>query len=522
MGVAVLGIAALHSAPRHRVPPSAWVIWAMASIPLMQWSVGLFPYFMDAFLPAVYLLGFGVAIVISGALHQQFGERYLSALWLSVLAAAVVSTGIALTQAAQLGPISWIEFLPAGQRPFGNLAQPNHLATLLLWGMTSVIWLFERRRLGAGVAAMASMYLSFGVVITQSRTAWLVLAVVCVGWIVMRRRIPIRTPQFALAIGCAAFALATFAWPTLYQLAMQGGVAGLEARLQPGTRLDHWSTLLDAAGQRPWAGYGWGQIGLAQQNAALTHPPTGEWLSYSHNIVLDLILWAGMPIGLGLTAACLAWLYLSIKSCRDVSTFAAITAITAVGIHSLLEYPLAYTYFLLPLGLFIGVVDSAEPVARNPAWAFPLPRLASAAILSLLGGVLFWVCSEYIDAEESERRLRLKEAGYVVEGDPPTAPNLRLLDGLAEFQWVRLVDVKENMDAVTLDRMKSITTRYAPPGALLTYATAAALNGRSNEARVRLALLCKLWVGPLCDQGRQHWAVMQKAHPKLQAVDFPQ
>jgi hypothetical protein len=135
---------------------------------------------------------------------------------------------------------------------------------------------------------------------------------------------------------------------------------------------------------------------------------------------------------------------------------------------------------------------------------------------------LFSVSSEYIKAEESERRIRLKEAGYLIEGDPPTVPDLFLLDGIREFHWVRLVDVREGMDEKTLDRMKAVTTRYAPPGALLTYAKAAALNGRTDDARTRLALLCKLWMGPLCAQGREHWKAVQQAHPRLKNVEFPE
>jgi O-antigen ligase len=180
----------------------------------------------------------------------------------------------------------------------------------------------------------------------------------------------LRTSTPAICTGAAVFAVATAAWPTLYSMGMQGGVPGLEQRLPVGTRLTHWATIIDAIGQRPWFGYGWGQVGVAQQQAALSHGASGEWLSFSHNVVLDLMVWSGVPIGGLVTLGCVYWLYAQVRSCRDAGTLMALSAIAALATHALLEYPLAYAYFLLPLGLLVGmqrIAPSATARSRPPS-----------------------------------------------------------------------------------------------------------------------------------------------------------
>ena len=52
-------------------------------------------------------------------------------------------------------------------------------------------------------------------------------------------------------------------------------------------------SMIDAIGRSPWAGYGWGQIGVAQTATALDYPATHEFFDSSHNLLIDLALWAG-------------------------------------------------------------------------------------------------------------------------------------------------------------------------------------------------------------------------------------
>lgn len=521
--MAIVGVGALAKPGTNlRVAPPSGVALVLPLVPLVQWRFGLIPYFSDALMPLLYLSAFALTIVASEALTRADGDSFALSVWATVLAAAIASTGIGLAQWLELGPAGLIEALPRGERVYANLVQPNHLSTLLLLGGIGVMWLFERRRIGVVTAVLALAFLGTSLVMTQSRTAWLVLAGAAAAWTTVRSRLGLRTSPWAVLGGLIIFSAATLLWPQIYQVGTQGNMPSLESRLQVGTRSIHWAVLLDAVADRPWFGFGWMQVGAAQQHAALDHAASGEWLSYSHNVILDLLVWNGVPLGATVIVACGVWLYKRSRRCSNVTSLSALTAIGALLAHALLEYPHAYTYFLLPLALFVGVVEAARPDPSPSAGAGRIaPKAAYAAALASLTAMLLWVGSEYTRVDEADRRARLREAGYVMENAPVMVPDVVLLDSLREFIWVRLLDVREGMDSATLDRMRDITTRYAPPGALLAYARAAGLNGREAEATKRLALLCSLWPGNPCRQGKAHWATQQASHPRLAAIPFP-
>ena len=96
-----------------------------------------------------------------------------------------------------------------------------------------------------------------------------------------------------------------------------------------------------------------------------------------------------------------------------------------------------------------------------------------------------------------------------------------LLDNQREFIWFRTIRAKPGMDEETLDRLKTLSQRFAPPAAMLRYALAAGLNGRKNEAARNLALICHMWPKRNCDEGRASWIALQKQYPQLTSIPFP-
>ena len=118
-----------------------------------------------------YLAGVTVAAVLllawpARASGRDAPLRAVAAGWLG---AALVSSGIALLQYFDLeGPLfPWVNIAEPGQA-FGNLRQPNQLASLLVIGLLSLRWSLRRglsNRLAAGMAAL----LLTGLAATASR-----------------------------------------------------------------------------------------------------------------------------------------------------------------------------------------------------------------------------------------------------------------------------------------------------------------------------------------------------------------
>ena len=221
---------------------------------------------------------------------------------------------------------------------------------------------------------------------------------------------------------------------------------------QPGTRWAHWTALADAVTREPLWGYGWQQVSVAQVRGAELHPFVGEHIEHSHNILLDLVLWAGLPVGLSIAGLAAYWFATRIRACRDGLSAWLLMGVAVLGVHAMVEYPLSYAYFLVPLGLMVGAIDTLQ--ARPGGWRIGLhaQRVGAAGLLALLG----WIGVEYLEAEQSHRLLRLESARIGVSGlqTPPT--ELRLLTQLGAFQRFAHTQAVPGMSSQQLDDMRRV------------------------------------------------------------------
>lgn len=458
-------------------------------------------------------------VVASREIASAGGTDFLLATQLTLAFAAIASSGVAVAQWLQVGTGLWIEPLVPGARVYGNLTQSNHLATLVVLGALAMLWLFERRRISAQVGMIVWTLFALVLALAASRTGWLLVVLMAVGVLVLRRRLALRSTGGAVMGAVALVGIFVTAIPWLNQaLLLAPSEATVESRLQGGLRWTHWQTLVDAVSRSPWSGYGWYQVSAAQQAAAADHPTTGEWLLHSHNLLLDLVIYNGVIVGALLFVGICAWFVSRLRACRDVDGAVALAGCAALLVHAMLEYPLHYLYFLMPMALLIGIVEARhEPHVRGPTIGRTTVGLALAGLVALSA----IVAVEYLEVEESWRRVQLKDAGYVTPGMEPQPPDVRLLQGPREIIRFQLTEAREGMTPEELDWMLAVRKRYAQPGAFIRYAVAAGLNGRADDARQSLVLLCKIWGDGFCDRARKSWPDYQVRHPALEAIAFP-
>jgi len=502
------------------VPALAWVALATAAVPWLQWTSGKIVYLQDAAISSLYLVGFALCISAGATLAQRHRSTLLDGLGLALIAAGIVSVGLGLIQWLGLASSWMVANLPRGGRPFANLAQPNHLCTLL--GMAAVMTIrgFERRQLSGPVASLAVAWFSFGIAMTQSRTGWLFVAALVLWWATARTRAGLRLSTSAVLTGAVAFVAVVVSWPAINE-ALMLTAHPLEARLQPGTRLLHWQTLLDAAWRAPWAGYGWTQVSLAQLAAALDHPASHEWILNSHNLAVDLLIWNGLPLGGALIAVLAWWFVRQLTTCDSVDRWALLLAVAVVFIHAALEFPLDYTYFLFPAGLMMGAADHLR--ATKDARALPsIARPGFVAVLVVACGVSGWAVSDYLRVQSAATQLRFVMARIGVDkvSEAPV-PETVLLDALREFHRFLLTPAKPGLGAQELEAARDVMQRYPVPPAMLRYALMAGLNGRPDEASTTLALLCKIHSVERCREAHESWTQLRVQYPELAASADP-
>jgi hypothetical protein len=514
---------------RWRVPALALGALALAAVPLAQWASGWVAYRSDAWIATTFLAAFALMVVVGRELGGGPVHRLLPWLQGGLLAGAALSAVIALVQWLRLDvPTIYIMPMVGSSRPFGNLAQPNHLAALLCLGLAATLYFYETRRIGGLVAASFGLLLGFGLALSQSRAGWMMFALLAVGWLLLRRRVAPRLSLASALVLVSLFVAAVFTLPQLNDALLLPRLSdavltssdpGSGHRLQSGTRALHWVTLADAALRAPWLGYGWGQVSVAQTAAVLDHPASGEWVLNSHNLVLDLVIHNGLPIGLLATGLIAWWLARRTLRCRSGEQFAVLAGVGMIFAHEMVEFPLDYTYFLLPVGLLMGALHALE---SEPPPSRSVSRPLLAAWTLALTGMLGWIGVEYMKVEAAARQLRFVLHGVGVDKVPDApVPDVWLLDQPRDYHRFSLMLAGEGLTDEQLDFMRRNTARAARPHAMLRLALALGLNNRPEESAQWLQRICKMHAPARCDEGRASWAAAQQQWPVLRSIAYP-
>ncbi|MDO4768836.1 MAG: Wzy polymerase domain-containing protein [Brachymonas sp.] len=280
----------------------------------------------------------------------------------------------------------WVNHAPVGQ-VYGNLRQRNQLATLLcmaLWALwylwqqgglsRTMQWLAGRvpQWLGTLLAWLLMLPLAGVLALTLSRTGLvqLGLSVALLAFWAWRKpradqKLVSRWQGMVWLAGVLVVYLAvTYVLPHLY-----GGVDML-ARLE-GTdsracisRKVLWGNVLQLIHQKPWWGWGWGELDYAHYHANYQGLRFCSLLDHAHNLPLHLAVELGVPAAV-LICGLAAWWVLRQRPWAETNPARQLVwgVLALIGLHSLLEYPLWYAHFQQAFGLALGVLWATQPVA---------------------------------------------------------------------------------------------------------------------------------------------------------------
>ncbi|WP_088280153.1 PglL family O-oligosaccharyltransferase [Ideonella sp. A 288] len=507
--VLVLGIVLGHRGPPHGWPWPAWLAMVLATVAPLQFAAGQIDYRSDAVLPPLYLLG--VAAGLAAAQQWRLGPAGVDATALllkALLAAAVGSTCLAVAQWVDVGVLDiFMINLPPGGRPFGNLGQVNHHATLLTLGMVALWCLYEQGELRAWVAALAAAWLGWGLAMAQSRTSWLNLLVLAAAWVLMRRRLSIgtplpavfRTPLPAVAGWLAFVAGATVAWKPLSGALRLAPPDALAERMAAGPRTEIWSAMADAVLRSPWTGYGWNQVARAQMAVAGDRDASHRLLHSAHSVLLDMPLWFGIPLALVIVGLAGLWLWRRARACASAEQLALLGGLACLLVHGLLEYPLEYTYFLFPAALMAGLLHGAQRVPTGPSVAPPVV----AALLAGSFALLVWIEHEYLRLEASSQTVRYAAVGLEpVQAGLDSIPDILLLDAPRDQLVHMLAPTRAGMAPAELQAMARAAQRYPTSSTLMRLAAAQQKNGQPGDADLTVRRLCSIHLPPRCREAR--------------------
>ncbi|MGD9831490.1 MAG: O-antigen ligase family protein, partial [Piscinibacter sp.] len=242
-------------------------------------------------LPALGMLAAAMLVAALASALQRSGhaEDAFAAFCVALLIAGVAGTLIGFVQvyAPQWADGTWIAVSANGDRAVGNLRQPNHLSSLLLWAMIATVWLGEGGRLPRRLVPAVLLLLLAGVVLTASRTGMVGAALLAL-WGVVDRRL-----SRAARVQLWLVPLAYWAFYELYAAIAHhhATVFGGEVQLQKSdissSRFAIWSDTLSLIAAHPWAGVGFGEFNFAWSLNVFPNRPIA-FFDHTHNLPLHL------------------------------------------------------------------------------------------------------------------------------------------------------------------------------------------------------------------------------------------
>jgi O-antigen ligase len=504
----------------HPLPPLTIATLLLAGVPLLQALAGLIHFAGDAWMVFIYLMAFALAQVLGQVLARRLGiGAFFERIGMLLVAASLVCVGLQLYQWLRLEGLGvFAAELAPGLSPYANVAQANHLATMLFLGVVGVLYLYERQRVRGWIAAMACIFFAFGLVMTGSRTAWLAVGLLTAGVWAVRARANLRVGTPACAGIAVSFVLLLLAWSPLNDVLLLSQGRSFEAQSGAGARPLIWGSMMHAVLQQPWVGYGWNQGLVAQSRIVDEYPAHGYLIQNSHNLILDLVVWNGVLLGVAITALLAWWFWKHLRSTRSAAQAYLLLAVGGVFLHAMLEYPLSYLYFLLPVGLMMGALDSVVPWRRQVSF----PRWALGVLAAVSTALTVVVIHEYNKVESNMRILQFEVARIGTGTIESTAPDLMLLTHLREFLRVSRVEAHPGMTPDELARMSRAAARYPYAAGLFSTAVANGLNGHPDVARDMLARMCHLHSAKRCAENLQAWRqLVGSKYPQLSTVALP-
>ena len=273
-----------------------------------------------------------------------------------------------------------------------NLRQRNQLATLTTLGAVAVLW-WHANGLRSITAVIWLALIALGNAATGSRTGlleWLLLPALLALWHRTGHRNSGAGTRWSwplLLWALAVYGLASLALPPALAAWQGQAVPSAVARLGDmsgcGSRQVLWANVLHLIGERPWTGWGWGELKWAHYMASYPGTRFCDILGNAHNLPLQLAFSFGVPVAALLCATALA-LLLRARPWRLVQSGDSLAwgALAALGLHSLLEYPLWYGPFQLALLSALALLWPRWP-ALHARWRPACQTVAASALCVL-------------------------------------------------------------------------------------------------------------------------------------------
>ncbi len=500
-GAAVLGLCAMPLLLTRRywqqpeVPRIVMLPLGIILLVLLQFILGKLAYFDQALLLTQYLIWAALLMMLGQRLREELGlPRLLTALSVFLVLGAELNAAAGVLQHYRWH--TWLDTVITaknGIAVYGNMAQPNHFADYISLGLISLGLLFMRDKLRTWQVLVLVTPLLFVLVLSGSRSAWFYLLAMNILAFMWQRRDSSGKPLLRYTVlVLLGFALMQWIVQITWLTPASGSVTTTQrmfGEVHSGDiRLYLWRESWHIFLQHPLIGAGFGQFAwqhfmwVPQLHAS---DITGLY-NNAHNLILHIAAEMGLAGVVILLATVALWLRQAWHSEHSLCRWWGHSVLAILVLHSLLEYPLWYAYFLGVAAITLGAMDST--VYRLELRK--LGRLVVAFILLLGAASMIQMLAGYrtlqglmvmhpTSATDMNYYERVSQDLKAVNGKPMLYP-------YAEYFTSNMMELNKDR----LDEKLALNGRvmhFVPVGAVVyRQAWLLALSGREEEAKLQI------------------------------------
>lgn len=353
-----------------KIPQISLIFLGLGAVLCVQWMLGMLQSNQYALSVLSYFLWAFLLVLLGGYLRQAVGlEKLTITLAWFLAGAGLINVGIVVLQfVVRTG--GFIPFLP-NLNSFGAISQTNHFANFCALAISSLIYLYAKGRFSLSffnlILVLFMMMLSF----SGSRSAWLYLIALTILVVIMQSHhikqgkeseathMAWRAGLLLLPMFIAVQLFIYFVIPNeLIKLPTERLFDGMTAHTAS-ARVQFWYDSWRIFLQSPWLGVGAGK--LISSTFLLIDTPTAmaskRVFEHAHNLFLHLLA----EMGIGGFLIVLIGLFSWVKTFKwrdlNLETWWIVSLLAILSIHSMLEYPLWFTFFLGIAAVLLGAGD---------------------------------------------------------------------------------------------------------------------------------------------------------------------
>lgn len=451
---------------RVPVPRVLWIIGFCLIVVLMQYGFGRILFSGDLAVILPFLLGIAVAFMCGASLYSsEFHRQVLDIFIITLLLIALFSAFLSIYQWFGIDILGgWSVFVlevPLGVRVIANMGQPNHLATLLVMGFGSGLFLYHHAKIHLFLFILCITVLAIAQILTESNTGLLSTLTVALFYLFSscKSKQIDKITQWLICYWCGLILVGFLYLGDMKQvLLLSDTVRQLES--STGSRLLIYQKILYALSLHPWTGYGWLNT-LTAVHDATAYLSGSEAATYSHNLFLDILIWNGIPAGVIIMSALLYWGVSRYFFRINANTFLVCIITLPFWVHCMTEFPFAFAYFTFPIAVLCGYIDAASiPAQRNYLFVLNKKFINIMMLCVAVFGVV--ATYAYIAAEKQFLQVRLLNTNILLS-EPYRHKKIIIFNQLDAFTRASLILPSKNISESDILLYQNVIRRFPSP-----------------------------------------------------------